>query len=92
VKKALINIPCGMEDTLDSYFVGVFVNGIENNVTAKGYDANTSAEAFPQWGTVRRLHNQEAAVTDFSYETVRPPWIITCNVIAYFFKIPLGQR
>jgi hypothetical protein len=77
VKKARINIPCGMEDTLDSYFVGVFVNGVENHVTAKGYDSNTSAEAFPQWGIVRRLHNQETAVTDFSNETERPPWIIS---------------
>jgi len=66
-----------MEDTLDSYFVGVFVNGVENHVTAKGYDSNTSAEAFPQWGIVRRLHNQETAVTDFSNETERPPWIIS---------------
>jgi hypothetical protein len=63
VKKARINIPCGMGDTLDSYFAEVFMDGVEDHVTAKRDDTNAGAEAFPQWGGVRCLHNQETAVT-----------------------------
>lgn len=52
------------------------MDGVENHVTAKRDDTNAGAEVFPQWGGVRRLLNQEAAVTDFSYESERPLWII----------------